>query len=147
MAFPSSSSQTWFTHLPPILVLELSRFQFNQTSGQAEKIHNPLDFQQQLFMDRYAPYSHSFVPLTLSLTFSAPLPLPLPLRLSPSQPLSFALSPEQVSGSEQDRDPSQKVRGHQTPSEAEGAGRSPVQVGPFTWGECRPLWDSPLHTV
>ncbi len=46
-------SQTWFTHLPPILVLELSRFQYNQKSSQAEKLHNPLVFDRQLFLDRY----------------------------------------------------------------------------------------------
>ena len=44
--------QTWFTRLPPILVVELSRFKYNQTTGQAEKIHDQLSFDQILYMDR-----------------------------------------------------------------------------------------------
>ena len=49
----TSSLQTWFTHLPPILVLELSRFKFNQQNNQAEKIHDHFTFDRELFMDRY----------------------------------------------------------------------------------------------
>ena len=45
--------QTWFTVLPPILVLELSRFSFNQTSSMAEKLHSRLSFDLTLSMDRY----------------------------------------------------------------------------------------------
>jgi len=45
--------QAWFSHLPPVLVLELSRFKYNQKSGQAEKIHDAFTFDRQLFMDRY----------------------------------------------------------------------------------------------
>lgn len=45
--------ETWFTRLPPILVLELSRFKYNQQSSQAEKIHDPLLFDRTLYMDRY----------------------------------------------------------------------------------------------
>ena len=46
--------QAWFSHLPPVLVLELSRFKYNQKSGQAEKIHDAFTFDRQLFMDRCA---------------------------------------------------------------------------------------------
>ncbi|CAI8024839.1 Ubiquitin carboxyl-terminal hydrolase 25 [Geodia barretti] len=45
--------ETWFTALPPILVLELSRFSFNQSSSTAEKLHSRLAFDQTLSMDRY----------------------------------------------------------------------------------------------
>lgn len=45
--------ETWFTRLPPILVLELSRFQFNQASGQAEKVHDVLRFDKKMCLDRY----------------------------------------------------------------------------------------------
>ena len=54
------SLQVWFTHLPPILVLELSRFKFNQQHNQAEKIHDHFTFDRELFMDRYP--STSLVP-------------------------------------------------------------------------------------
>lgn len=45
--------QTFFTRFQPILVLELSRFQYNQTTKQAEKVHDQLDFDLQLYVDRY----------------------------------------------------------------------------------------------
>lgn len=50
---PEVNQETWFTHLPPVLVLSLSRFQYNQASGQAEKVHDRLKFDLQLCMDRY----------------------------------------------------------------------------------------------
>ncbi|XP_063549591.1 ubiquitin carboxyl-terminal hydrolase 28 isoform X20 [Gorilla gorilla gorilla] len=43
----------WFTKLPPVLTFELSRFEFNQSLGQPEKIHNKLEFPQIMYMDRY----------------------------------------------------------------------------------------------
>ncbi|XP_063121513.1 ubiquitin carboxyl-terminal hydrolase 28 isoform X12 [Rattus norvegicus] len=43
----------WFTKLPPVLTFELSRFEFNQSLGQPEKIHNKLEFPQVIYMDRY----------------------------------------------------------------------------------------------
>ncbi|XP_067326911.1 ubiquitin carboxyl-terminal hydrolase 28 isoform X2 [Anolis sagrei] len=56
----SSSSQPvqyrqerWFTKLPPVLTFELSRFEFNQSLGQPEKIHNKLEFPQVIYMDRF----------------------------------------------------------------------------------------------
>uniref|UniRef100_A0A673UXM6 ubiquitinyl hydrolase 1 n=1 Tax=Suricata suricatta TaxID=37032 RepID=A0A673UXM6_SURSU len=45
--------QRWFTKLPPVLTFELSRFEFNQSLGQPEKIHNKLEFPQIIYMDRY----------------------------------------------------------------------------------------------
>lgn len=45
--------QTFFTRFPSVLVLELSRFQYNQTTRQAEKVHDKLDFDLQLYVDRY----------------------------------------------------------------------------------------------
>uniref|UniRef100_H2YB36 Ubiquitin carboxyl-terminal hydrolase n=1 Tax=Ciona savignyi TaxID=51511 RepID=H2YB36_CIOSA len=54
---PNESSQggpeVWFTKLPPILTFQLSRFQFNQTIGKPEKVHNRLIFPSILHMDRY----------------------------------------------------------------------------------------------
>nr|XP_055160747.1 ubiquitin carboxyl-terminal hydrolase 28 isoform X5 [Nyctereutes procyonoides] len=55
---PSDHSVTygqerWFTKLPPVLTFELSRFEFNQSLGQPEKIHNKLEFPQIIYMDRY----------------------------------------------------------------------------------------------
>ena len=47
------NQETWFTRLPPILVLELSRFQFNQARGQAEKVHDMLRFDTKMYLDRY----------------------------------------------------------------------------------------------
>ncbi|KAM9654193.1 ubiquitin carboxyl-terminal hydrolase 28 isoform 5-T9 [Morphnus guianensis] len=43
----------WFTKLPPVLTFELSRFEFNQSLGQPEKIHTKLEFPQTVYMDRY----------------------------------------------------------------------------------------------
>ncbi|XP_069080485.1 ubiquitin carboxyl-terminal hydrolase 28 isoform X2 [Pleurodeles waltl] len=45
--------ERWFTKLPPVLTFELSRFEFNQSLGQPEKIHNKLEFPQTIYMDRY----------------------------------------------------------------------------------------------
>ncbi|EDV26154.1 uncharacterized protein TRIADDRAFT_55977 [Trichoplax adhaerens] len=50
----SSTNQTdWFLSLPPIFMLELSRFEFHSTLGRAEKIHSLLEFEQTLYMDRF----------------------------------------------------------------------------------------------
>ena len=35
-----SGQERWFTTLPPVLFLELSRFQFNTSKGIAEKVNN-----------------------------------------------------------------------------------------------------------
>ncbi|XP_058152090.1 ubiquitin carboxyl-terminal hydrolase 25 isoform X3 [Dasypus novemcinctus] len=48
-----SGQEHWFTELPPVLTFELSRFEFNQTLGRPEKIHNKLEFPQVLYLDRY----------------------------------------------------------------------------------------------
>ncbi|XP_026075877.1 ubiquitin carboxyl-terminal hydrolase 25-like isoform X8 [Carassius auratus] len=48
-----SGQEHWFTKLPPVLTFELSRFEFNQTLGRPEKIHNKLEFPSMLYMDRY----------------------------------------------------------------------------------------------
>ncbi|XP_073685179.1 ubiquitin carboxyl-terminal hydrolase 25 isoform X3 [Garra rufa] len=48
-----SGQEHWFTELPPVLTFELSRFEFNQTLGRPEKIHNKLEFPAMLYMDRY----------------------------------------------------------------------------------------------
>ncbi|XP_030060077.1 ubiquitin carboxyl-terminal hydrolase 25 isoform X2 [Microcaecilia unicolor] len=48
-----SGQEHWFTELPPVLTLELSRFEFNQALGRPEKIHNKLEFPSVLYMDRY----------------------------------------------------------------------------------------------
>ncbi|NWY68207.1 UBP28 hydrolase, partial [Erithacus rubecula] len=45
--------ERWFTKLPPVLTFELSRFEFNQSLGQPEKIHTKLEFPQAMYMDRY----------------------------------------------------------------------------------------------
>ncbi|KAM9659640.1 ubiquitin carboxyl-terminal hydrolase 28 isoform 2-T2 [Trichechus inunguis] len=45
--------ECWFTKLPPVLTFELSRFEFNQSLGQPEKIHNKLEFPQIIYIDRY----------------------------------------------------------------------------------------------
>jgi hypothetical protein len=44
--------QLWFTSMPPILTLELSRFQYNQHLNEPEKIHARLEFPEVLYMDR-----------------------------------------------------------------------------------------------
>ncbi|KAJ7399616.1 Ubiquitin carboxyl-terminal hydrolase 28 [Pitangus sulphuratus] len=46
-------NKRWFTKLPPVLTFELSRFEFNQSLGQPEKIHTKLEFPQTIYMDRY----------------------------------------------------------------------------------------------
>ncbi|NXM30021.1 UBP28 hydrolase, partial [Oxyruncus cristatus] len=45
--------ERWFTKLPPVLTFELSRFEFNQSLGQPEKIHTKLEFPQTIYMDRH----------------------------------------------------------------------------------------------
>ncbi|KFV74812.1 Ubiquitin carboxyl-terminal hydrolase 28, partial [Dryobates pubescens] len=45
--------ERWFTKLPPVLTFELSRFEFNQSLGQPEKIHTRLEFSQTIYMDRF----------------------------------------------------------------------------------------------
>ncbi|XP_040181964.1 ubiquitin carboxyl-terminal hydrolase 28 isoform X5 [Rana temporaria] len=45
--------ERWFTKLPPVLTFELSRFEYNQSLGQPEKIHNKLEFPEIIYMDRY----------------------------------------------------------------------------------------------
>jgi len=48
-----SGQERWFIQLPPVLFFELSRFQFNQQRGTAEKINNILEFPETIYMDRY----------------------------------------------------------------------------------------------
>lgn len=45
--------ERWFTSLPPVLFLELSRFQFDRSRGVAEKINNVLEFPEVIYLDRY----------------------------------------------------------------------------------------------
>ncbi|KAG8569214.1 hypothetical protein GDO81_014297 [Engystomops pustulosus] len=45
--------ERWFTKLPPVLTFELSRFEYNQSLGQPEKIHNKLEFPEIIYMDRF----------------------------------------------------------------------------------------------
>ena len=47
-----SEQETWFRHLPPVLILELSRFEFSSTEGKAKKIHDRFAFDEVLYMDR-----------------------------------------------------------------------------------------------
>ncbi|XP_048368952.1 ubiquitin carboxyl-terminal hydrolase 28 isoform X7 [Sphaerodactylus townsendi] len=51
----------WFTKLPPVLTFELSRFEFNQSLGQPEKIHNKLEFSQVIYMDRFLYSNKEFI--------------------------------------------------------------------------------------
>uniref|UniRef100_A0A8C6FV09 Ubiquitin carboxyl-terminal hydrolase 28 n=1 Tax=Moschus moschiferus TaxID=68415 RepID=A0A8C6FV09_MOSMO len=51
--------ERWFTKLPPVLTFELSRFEFNQSLGQPEKIHNKLEFPQIIYMDSTSKESTS----------------------------------------------------------------------------------------
>ncbi|XP_063211619.1 ubiquitin carboxyl-terminal hydrolase 28 isoform X1 [Chroicocephalus ridibundus] len=53
--------ERWFTKLPPVLTFELSRFEFNQSLGQPEKIHTRLEFPQTMYMDRYLYCSKELV--------------------------------------------------------------------------------------
>ncbi|XP_053450607.1 ubiquitin carboxyl-terminal hydrolase 28 isoform X7 [Nycticebus coucang] len=53
--------ERWFTKLPPVLTFELSRFEFNQSLGQPEKIHNKLEFPQIIYMDRYMHRSKELI--------------------------------------------------------------------------------------
>ncbi|XP_069598373.1 ubiquitin carboxyl-terminal hydrolase 28 isoform X2 [Ranitomeya imitator] len=45
--------ERWFINLPPVLTFELSRFEYNQSLGQPEKIHNKLEFPEIIYMDRF----------------------------------------------------------------------------------------------
>ncbi|XP_043937004.1 ubiquitin carboxyl-terminal hydrolase 28 isoform X1 [Protopterus annectens] len=56
-----SGQEHWFTKLPPVLTFELSRFEFNQSLGQPEKIHKKLEFPQVIYMDRYLHKNKEFV--------------------------------------------------------------------------------------
>ena len=56
-----SGQERWFTLLPPVLFLELSRFQFNTSKGVAEKINNTLEFPQEIFLDRYLEINKTVV--------------------------------------------------------------------------------------
>ncbi|NXA26076.1 UBP28 hydrolase, partial [Ibidorhyncha struthersii] len=57
----SYGQERWFTKLPPVLTFELSRFEFNQSLGQPEKIHTKLEFPQTIYMDRYLYCSKELV--------------------------------------------------------------------------------------
>ena len=48
-----SGQERWFTSLPPVLFLELSRFQFNTSRVAVEKVNNTLEFGQEIYLDRY----------------------------------------------------------------------------------------------
>uniref|UniRef100_A0A8I3W997 Ubiquitin carboxyl-terminal hydrolase 28 n=1 Tax=Callithrix jacchus TaxID=9483 RepID=A0A8I3W997_CALJA len=61
--------ERWFTKLPPVLTFELSRFEFNQSLGQPEKIHNKLEFPQIIYMDSTSTESSS---QDVESTFSSP---------------------------------------------------------------------------
>ncbi|XP_061224227.1 ubiquitin carboxyl-terminal hydrolase 28 [Neopsephotus bourkii] len=53
--------ERWFTSLPLVLTFELSRFEFNQSLGHTEKIHNRLEFPQTIYMDRYIYFCKDLV--------------------------------------------------------------------------------------
>ncbi|XP_068096892.1 ubiquitin carboxyl-terminal hydrolase 28 isoform X2 [Hyperolius riggenbachi] len=53
--------ERWFTKLPPVLTFELSRFEYNQSLGQPEKIHNKLEFPEIIYMDRYLFRNKDFI--------------------------------------------------------------------------------------
>lgn len=57
----NSGQETWFTQLPPVLLFELSRFQFNQQLGRPEKIHHKLEFPELIYMDRYMEYNKNII--------------------------------------------------------------------------------------
>ncbi|KAI8484119.1 hypothetical protein Bbelb_380730 [Branchiostoma belcheri] len=60
-----SGQEHWFTHLPPVLTFELSRFEFNQKLGKAEKIHHKLEFPKFLYMDSFLNYGSGYKRLPL----------------------------------------------------------------------------------
>ncbi|KAM4014800.1 ubiquitin carboxyl-terminal hydrolase 28 isoform 3-T3 [Anomaloglossus baeobatrachus] len=45
--------ERWFIKLPPVLTFELLRYEYNQSLGQPEKIHNKLEFPEIIYMDRF----------------------------------------------------------------------------------------------
>ncbi len=51
----------WFTHLPPVMLFELSRFQYNKVDNRAEKIHRRFNFPLVLYMDRYMSANRELV--------------------------------------------------------------------------------------
>ncbi|CAN2388268.1 Belongs to the peptidase C19 family [Pristimantis euphronides] len=53
--------ERWFTKLPPVLTFELSRFEYNQSLGQPEKIHNKLEFPEIIYMDRFLCKNKEFI--------------------------------------------------------------------------------------
>ncbi|XP_066463016.1 ubiquitin carboxyl-terminal hydrolase 28 isoform X2 [Eleutherodactylus coqui] len=53
--------ERWFTKLPPVLTFELSRFEYNQSLGLPEKIHNKLDFPEIIYMDRFLYRNKEFL--------------------------------------------------------------------------------------
>jgi len=57
----TSGQERWFTTLPPVLFLELSRFQFNTSRGIAEKVNNILEFPEEIFLDRYLEVNKTVV--------------------------------------------------------------------------------------
>uniref|UniRef100_A0A2K6N4R7 Ubiquitin carboxyl-terminal hydrolase 28 n=1 Tax=Rhinopithecus bieti TaxID=61621 RepID=A0A2K6N4R7_RHIBE len=113
--------ERWFTKLPPVLTFELSRFEFNQSLGQPEKIHNKLEFPQIIYMDRYMYRSKElirnkrecirklkeeikFLPMSLPLRYvkygSGPTRFPLPdmlkyvIEFASTKPASESCPPE-----------------------------------------------------
>jgi len=56
-----SGQERWFTVLPPVLFLELMRFQFNTSRGIAEKVNNVLEFPEEIFLDRYLEVNKAVV--------------------------------------------------------------------------------------
>ncbi|XP_064125126.1 ubiquitin carboxyl-terminal hydrolase 28 isoform X13 [Loxodonta africana] len=78
--------ECWFTKLPPVLTFELSRFEFNQSLGQPEKIHNKLEFPQIIYIDSTSTESSS---QEVESTFSSPEDS---LHKSESEPLTSSRS-------------------------------------------------------
>ncbi|XP_043194604.1 ubiquitin carboxyl-terminal hydrolase 25-like [Amphibalanus amphitrite] len=58
---PGAGAQQWFTVLPPVLLLELSRFHFDQALARTEKIHDRLTFPSEMYMDRYLEINKNMV--------------------------------------------------------------------------------------
>uniref|UniRef100_A0A670Y4D9 Ubiquitin carboxyl-terminal hydrolase n=1 Tax=Pseudonaja textilis TaxID=8673 RepID=A0A670Y4D9_PSETE len=111
------TQERWFTKLPPVLTFELSRFEFNQSLGQPEKIHNKLEFPPVIYMDRKMPVGQSgtfkaVLPISIllpSLAFEeswqpqarAPVPIswlstPFPLPRCPGETSEAPAAPQEV---------------------------------------------------
>ncbi|XP_059272752.1 ubiquitin carboxyl-terminal hydrolase 28 isoform X5 [Mustela nigripes] len=108
--------ERWFTKLPPVLTFELSRFEFNQSLGQPEKIHNKLEFPQIIYMDRYMYKSKELIRSkrecirklkeeikvlqqkleSVAVTTTAPLPTPLCGSFVSVRDSTFSTSPRYV---------------------------------------------------